>query len=234
MIARLRTFALLIIGLTAAANTCAQPGPRQDPAAIHAAVDNFLRAQTAGLPGKVTYTIGHVDPRVALPACPALEMFLPAGAKLWGSTSIGVRCGGGTPWSIYVTAQVRVVGEYLATARPLPQGQVIGAADLAVQSGDLTQMPAGILTDPQQAVGKTLAANLGPGQPLRQDMLRAPLVVQQGQQVKVQSAGNGFTVSTEGKALNNANDGQVAQVRTASGQTISGIARAGGIVELRF
>jgi flagella basal body P-ring formation protein FlgA len=95
-------------------------------------------------------------------------------------------------------------------------------------------MPAGILTDPQQAVGKTLGANLGPGQPLRQDMLRSPLVVQQGQQVKVQSSGDGFTVSTEGKALNNANDGQVAQVRTASGRTISGIARAGGIVELRF
>ena len=234
MTANIRILLLFFIALSAALDVNAQPGARQEPAAIQAAVENYLRTQTGGLPGKVTYTIGPVDPRVALPACPALEMFLPAGAKLWGSTSIGVRCGGGTPLSIYVTAQVRVVGEYLATARPLPQGHLLAAADIGVQTGDLTQMPAGILTDPQQAVGKTLGANLGPGQPLRQDMLRSPLVVQQGQQVKVQSSGDGFTVSTEGKALNNANDGQVAQVRTASGRTISGIARAGGIVELRF
>lgn len=227
-------FGICVILALAMGSAHAQMGERQDPLAMQKAVESYLRTQTGGLPGKVTVTVGAVDPRVVLPACPALEMFLPAGARLWGQTSVGVRCGGGTPWSIYVTAHVRVVGEYLVTARPLPHGQVLNATDIAAQSGDLTQLPSGILTDPQQAVGKTLAASLGPGQPLRQDMLRAPLVVQQGQSVKVQSSGSGFTVSTDGKALNNANDGQVAQVRTNSGQTVSGIARAGGIVELRF
>jgi flagella basal body P-ring formation protein FlgA len=110
----------------------------------------------------------------------------------------------------------------------------LAAADLALQDGDLTQLPAGILSDPQQAVGKTLAAALAPGQPLRQDMLRSPLVVQQGQTVKLQSSGHGFRVTAEGRALNNAQDGQVAQVRGTSGQTISGIARAGGVVEITF
>jgi flagella basal body P-ring formation protein FlgA len=41
-------------------------------------------------------------------------------------------------------------------------------------------------------------------------------------------------VSSEGKALNNATDGQIAQVRTSSGQTVSGIARTGGIVEVLY
>jgi flagella basal body P-ring formation protein FlgA len=41
-------------------------------------------------------------------------------------------------------------------------------------------------------------------------------------------------VSSEGKALNNASDGQVVQVRAASGQTISGIARPGGMVEVSY
>lgn len=50
--------------------------------------------------------------------------------------------------------------------------------------------------------------------------------------MRVVSKGKGFQVATEGKALNNAAAGQVVQVRTASGQTLSGIARADGTVEI--
>nr|WP_291983235.1 flagellar basal body P-ring formation chaperone FlgA [Candidatus Accumulibacter sp. ACC005] len=65
-------------------------------------------------------------------------------------------------------------------------------------------------------------------------MLTAPWAVQQGQSVKLQSTGAGFSVSNEGKALNNASDGQIAQVRTASGQVVSGVARPGGVVEVTY
>jgi flagella basal body P-ring formation protein FlgA len=212
----------------------ARAADRQEPFAIQQAVENYLRTQTAGLPGTVTYSVGAIDPRSVLPACPALEVFTPPGARLWGLTSLGVRCSGAAPWNIYVTAQIKVVGDYAVTARPLAQGQALTPADIAMQSGDLAQLPAGVLTDAQQAVGKTSLAALAPGQPLRQDLLRAPLVVQQGQTVVVNSSGRGFRVSADGKALNNAYEGQIAQVRTASGQTLSGVARAGGIVEIRF
>ena len=212
----------------------AQAGARQDPQVIQRAVENYLRAQTAGLPGTVTYTVGALDARSVLPACGAIEVYTPPGVRLWGNTSLGVRCSGTPPWNIYVTAQVRVVGNYAVTSRPVNQGQALTTSDITMQNGDLTQLPAGVLTDPQQAVGKTSLASLAPGQPLRQDLLRSPLVIQQGQSVVVHSSGRGFRVSADGKALNNAYDGQVAQVRTHSGQTISGIARAGGIVEITF
>ena len=148
------------------AEPAARANVRQDPRAIQQAVENYLRAQTAGLPGTVTYTVGAIDPRSALPACGALEVFTPAGARLWGLTSLGVRCSGDVAWNIYVAAQIKVVGDYAATARPLAQGQVLTAADITLQSGDLTQLPAGVLTDPQQAIGKTSTATLAPGLPL--------------------------------------------------------------------
>jgi flagella basal body P-ring formation protein FlgA len=46
--------------------------------------------------------------------------------------------------------------------------------------------------------------------------------------------GPGFSVTSEAKALNNANDGQLTQVRTPNGQVVSGIAKLGGIVELTY
>jgi flagella basal body P-ring formation protein FlgA len=41
-------------------------------------------------------------------------------------------------------------------------------------------------------------------------------------------------VTADGKSLSNATDGQIAQVRISTGQTVSGVARAGGIVDISF
>lgn len=208
--------------------------PLQTPASLQRAVAEFLRVQTAGLPGEASYAIGAIDPRLSLPACPTPEVFLPAGARLWGAGQVGVRCASPSPWVIYVPVTVRVTGAYVVTARALPGGHVLGPGDLATSQGDLTQLPAGMLSDPVTALGKTLSAPLAGGQPLRQDLLRNPVVVQQGQTVKLVSSGTGFSVTAEGRALTHAAEGQVAQVRSPSGNTVSGIARAGGIVEVRY
>jgi flagella basal body P-ring formation protein FlgA len=139
-----------------------------------------------------------------------------------------------SPWTIYVPARVQVVGEYLIAAAPLAQGQLLGPNDVAVVSGDLTSLPNGIVTDAGQAVGRTLSISLPAGAPLRGDSLRAQQVVKQGQTVRLVTSGPGFQVSAEGRALNNAADGQIAQARTASGQVVSGVARSGGVVEVAY
>lgn len=226
---------LLTLGLgCAAGGAIAQAPAMQTAAAIHQAVDQYLRQQTGGMPGKATYTIGGIDPRLVLPACANLDIFLPSGARLWGQGNLGVRCGGPTQWTIYVGVDVRISGNYLAAARAISPGQVLTSGDLAVQSGDLTLLPQGVLASPEAAVGRIAVSSITAGQALRHDQLRAPLAVQQGQSVKLLSGGNGFRVSAEGRALNNAQEGQVAQVRTGGGQTVSGVARAGGTVEVTF
>jgi len=231
---RIAIVMLAVLGAVSGTAAFAQAPAVQSAAGIHQAVDQFLRQQTAGMPGKTTYTIGAVDPRLGMPACSALEAVVPAGARLRGQTNLGVRCGGPVPWTIYVNVDVRVSGSYLTASHALAPGQVISAADLAVQNGDLTLLPQGVLASADTAIGKISVASIAAGQPLRYDLLRAPLAVQQGQSVKLLSGGNGFRVSAEGRALNNAQDGQLAQVRTGSGQTVSGVARAGGTVEIAF
>ena len=207
---------------------------QQPHSTIQRAIEEYVRVQTNGLPGKATISAGAIDPRLALAACAAMDVFTPPGSRLWGNTSVGVRCGAPTAWTIYVSVSVRVSGPYVATARALSPGEALSQGDLTVMQGDLTQMPAGIVTDVSQAVGKTVAASVGAGQALRADVLRTPNAILQGQNVKVVSQGNGFQVSADGKAITNAAVGQVAQIRMNSGQTLSGIARADGTVEMKF
>lgn len=206
---------------------------RQEIPSILKAVENYVRGETAGFPGQVSISVGAVDPRLNLPACQALELFIPAGDRLWGQATVGVRCNSQTPWTVYVPVSVKVMANVVHAARPLAQGQPVSATDVTVQKADLAQLPAGILTEPAQAVGKTLVSSIASGQPLRQDLLRLPFVVLQGQSVKLLAQGRGFNVSSEGKALAAAAAGQVVQVRTHSGQIINGIARPDGIVEVR-
>lgn len=225
---------LILSAGVALAQPAAKPAGRQDPAALRDIAEQYLQAQSAGLPGVVTITVGSVDGRLNLAACPAPQAFQQPGAKPWGKTTVGVRCTAPAAWTVYIQAQVSVQGKYVATAVPIVQGQSIDASQLVMTSGDLAALPNGVVTDMAQAVGRSSAMSLAAGSPLRVDMLRSKPVVQQGQAVRVVSRGAGFSVSTEAKAIGNAGEGQVVQVRAQNGAILSGVAKTGGMVEVVF
>ncbi len=206
----------------------------QDPAPVRKAIESWLKVHTRGLPGEVSFEVGGLDPGNRLAPCAAFEVSRPPGAQPWGRTSVMVRCLGEAGWRVFVPVHIRVKAEYLISARPIPQGQVIVAEDLTAQVGDLADLPGNILTDSSLAIGRTANVSIPAGRPLRADMLRAVVVVRQGQTVKLVSRGPGFVVSNEGRALNNAAAGQLAQVRLGNGQVISGIAQEGGVVEVSY
>jgi flagella basal body P-ring formation protein FlgA len=206
----------------------------QDLGAVKKAVEAFVRVQGKELPGRASFAIGSIDPRLHLPPCDALEPFMPAGGRLWGNTTVGVRCAAPASWTVYVPVTVKVTGQVVVTARPLASGQTIGQADLMMQQGELTQLPAGVVSAPEQALGKTVTTGVAAGQPVRLDMLRAPTVVRAGQVVRMVAKGQGFQVSSEGRALSTAILGQTVSVRTSSGQVVSGVAQENGVVEIPF
>src|SRR5262245_5542807 len=224
---------VLALMLAAAAPVrAAEPAAQQSIAAIQRAVEDFLHREIQGLPGTTSFTVGPIEPRLNLAPCPFLETFAAPGTRPLGRSSVGVRCSGPTPWSIYVPVTIRLLSEYVVSARPLPQGATVAATDLTIQRGDLAQLPAGIITSREAAVGRKLTVGVAAGQPIREDILRMPLIVQQGQAVTVISRGRGFQVSADGRAITSAHAGQVVQVRMSSGQVISGIARPGPVVEV--
>jgi flagellar basal body P-ring formation protein FlgA len=214
----------------------AQPAPlpgQQDPEAIRSAALAFLQQQSAGLPGKVDITVAPAFPR-GLTSCTALAPFMPTGARMWGRTTVGVRCAGERPWTIYLQARISLHATYYLAARAMAPGEVLTAADLVARDGDLTGLPQAIVTDPAQAVGSVTLMRVAGGMPLRRDMLKSASAISIGQTVRVVAAGDGFAISAEGSALNNASPGQQVRVKTANGQIISGIAKDGATVEIQL
>ncbi len=207
---------------------------KQDPALLRQAVEQFLQSRSVGLPGRVEITIGKIDPRLNLAECLSTDAFLPPNSRVWGKTTVGVRCAAPTAWTIYVQANVSVFGDYFAAAVPLAQGQIVDQNSLLKMQGDLTTLPPGIITEASQAIGRSVAMSIQSGAPLRVDGLRAQVAVQQGQMIRLVSGGAGFRVSAEAKAITSANAGQLVQVRTGAGQIISGVAKMGGLVEVSF
>ena len=221
------------LGMVLLTDAAAQEKARQNTAAIRQAADHFLQTQ-AGALGETSIQVGRIDDRLNLPACTALQAFLPQGSRAWGKTTVGVRCTAPAPWTVYVAATVRVNGSYVAAATPLAQGQLISPSDVTMIRGDLTALPAGVVTDLSMAVGRTAAATVAVGMPLRHDAVRSQQAVRQGQVVRLVSSGPGFKVSVEGRALTNASEGQMAQAKTPSGSVVSGVARLGGVMEVTY
>ena len=207
---------------------------RQDLLALQKTAEQFMRVQSTGLQGSINIITEPVDSRTILPACQDLQAFLPNGARLWGKTTVGIKCIAPSQWTIYVRATVQVIAEYIVTAAPLVQGQVIGPNDISKIKGDLSNLPSGIITESSQAIGRTANISLALGTPLRQDALRSNRVIQQGQVVRIVSIGSGFQITTEGRSLSNASEGQIAQAKTPAGQVVSGVAKAGGIIEINY
>ncbi|RJX34218.1 MAG: flagellar basal body P-ring formation protein FlgA [Oxalobacter sp.] len=225
----------LFVALFAASASFAQTaGPRQDLEVLRSKVEQLLKAQSAGMPGEIKVVVHPLDPRTSLAACDAPEAFMLPGRRAWGKTSVGVRCNAPAKWTAYVKATVKVTGEYLVAAKPLAQGHIVSQDDLVKIKGDLATLQPGVMTNSKEILGQKVSMSIPLGAPIRKSWLRPQLAVQSGQTVRLVSLGSGFRVTAEGRALGSANEGQLVQTRTPSGQTVSGIARSGGVVEVTF
>ncbi|SCZ85628.1 Putative flagella basal body P-ring formation protein (modular protein) [Nitrosomonas mobilis] len=197
------------------------------------AIENFVAQETRNLPGDIIIKSGVPNSRLTRQPCEHLETFLPAGARMWGKFSVGVRCHGVNGWILYVPVEIAVITQTVHAAHTISTGKLLLEQDMIMKEVDLTRFSRDVLLDPRQAVGKMTATSLAAGQPIRQIQLRAPHVITRGQKVQLIVTGTGFSVSTEGSALTDAAAGELVQVRNSAGRVISGLAHQDGRVEIR-
>lgn len=204
----------------------------QDSAPVQRVVQQFLQKQLRGGPADYSIQVSPLDPGNQLVPCRQFEAFFAPGQTAWGKTTVGVRCKDSAGWVIHVAANVRIFGEYVVSATALSAGKPLTLGDVRTERGELSELPSNVITDPVRVIGRNLKYSVAANLPIRADNLNQPTVIQAGQTVRLVFKGEGFEVSNEGRALHNAQEGQVVQVRMNNGQLMSGIARQNGVVEV--
>ncbi|CAO97088.1 flagellar basal body P-ring formation chaperone FlgA [Erwinia tasmaniensis] len=153
------------------------------------------------------------------PACDTPQFSLPGNSRMWGNISVAANCDRNRR---YIQVQVQVTGSYVVATRQISQGEAISASDVRMEQGRLDTLPARTLMQPGEAIGAVTLRDITPGQPMTLMMMRQAWRVKAGQTVIVYASGDGFSISSEGKAMNNAAALQSVRVRMNSGQIVMG------------
>jgi flagella basal body P-ring formation protein FlgA len=201
---------------------------------IREAVRAFVAAEL-DRPG-AQIQMSELDPRLRLTACDqALACTFAPGAGRSGRTTVGVRCPGSRPWTIYVPVTVRHLQPVVVLTRPGAFGEVIGPDDVRVEPRDVSQLPSGHFSDPAQVLGQRLTRAVAAGQPLPRLAVATPVVVKRGQRVSIIAATGGVEVRMAGTALADGGVGDTIRVRNlSSAREVEGVVDSGGQVRVRM
>ncbi|MFW5816013.1 MAG: flagellar basal body P-ring formation chaperone FlgA [Wenzhouxiangella sp.] len=219
--------AWLLIGPVAAGTESMQPLK-----SIREAAESFVLEQLdSGAPG-VTAEAGRLDPRLRLAACDEpLEAFHAAGSRLGGNTSVGVRCSGTRPWRIYVPVKVSREVEVAVLARSLPRGASLDAAAVRMQRLDTQTLGFGYYDDLAQVTGQTLRRAAAAGTVLTPALVDIPPTVRKDEQVTLLAQRAGIAIRAPGRAMADAQTGDIVRVRNLSSeQIVEGVVRGPGEV----
>lgn len=194
--------------------------------------DALAQAQAGGLPLRMEVSVGTLDSRLRLAPCARVEPYLPAGARLWGRTRLGLRCvDGPTRWNVFLPITVKAFGPAWVLAGNVGTGAVLSEQDAIEAEVDWAAEPAAIVANPKDWVGQTATRPLSAGQALRQNMVRAPDLFKAGSAVRVVVQGPGYAVTSSGQAMSAGAQGQNVRVRMANGRIIGGTVLEDGTIE---
>jgi flagella basal body P-ring formation protein FlgA len=225
---------IVLAWLTSPLFLCAQEPPKSTPApqatsarnfenlpSIEQRVLKFLKNHPGVAPDS-KLEISLVDAPANLPACQEVSTYLPGNPiKVTGTVRVAVRCQAPTTWLLYVTAKILTLQKYWVWADDVPSGTVLTGQELTERSAWTDQAPAGAVSDLNFFIGKTLKQNTTKGSLATTSLIKIAPV-----------NGNGFKISTDGRALSSALPGQSIQVKMSTGQLVSGVAAADGSVEI--
>lgn len=197
--------------------------PFSQAADLQAQLTSLFAQRLAGFSDEVVVNIR--TPQGQLPACDQPTLSVVGSAKLWGNMNVMANCAG---TKRFVQVEVQATGNYVVAVQPVARGATLQAGSVALQRGRLDQLPPRTMLDINMAQDAVSLRDLVPGQAIQLSMVRQAWRIKAGQRVQVVASGDGFSVNSEGQAMNNAAVAQNARVRMASGQIVSGTVNSDG------
>lgn len=188
---------------------------------IRAAARDYVIHNLDALAGDLVVEPTALDSRLRLSRCrEPLEAFLPNGSIGPGNLTVGVRCTGTRPWSLYVPVAVKVMQPVAVLARAKSRGEILGPSDFIMEERDTTSLRAGHFNEPEALVGMRMRLSLAAGGVVSHRHLERPSLVKRGERVLLISGTPGFSVQMYGRALADAAAGERVRVENSSSNRV--------------
>jgi flagella basal body P-ring formation protein FlgA len=174
--------------------------------------------------------IRPLDNRIQLADCGEQLTTLPSTQQhVLGAMSVGVRCNGPQPWTLYVRGNVTAQQAVPVLKHAMGRGDIIGPGDITVEQRLIGSDTGGTITDPEDLLGYAARRPLRQGDEIQFSDVVAPQIIERGQQVTILSAYGGLQVSMQGKALANGAAGdRVLVTNLSSGKRVEGVVNPRG------
>ncbi|HXP31689.1 MAG TPA: flagellar basal body P-ring formation chaperone FlgA [Stellaceae bacterium] len=227
------SFLFFCFCLYASAAFASPAPPEQDAAAIRAAIQAAAAARLdAFKDASLAIDVGEIDPRLHLPACPALAVTLPP----MNAATMTAKVACDEPaWTIYVPVRVQAWVDAVVAAGNLAPNTNLTAANLAIGRVDLFAGAGAVVTDRNAAEGKILRTGLSAGTPLRTQLLDLPIAVHRGQKVVLMLEDSIMTIKAIAVALEDGRVGQSIMLQNPeSKKTIRATVAGDGTAEMKF
>lgn len=181
-------------------------------------------------------TLGKLDRRLRLAPCAnQMESFAPNRRQSEFRMTVGVRCTGAKPWTVYVPVVIDKWANVIVAAHPLARGTKVDAADFSLKKEKISRLRRGYFAEATPLIGKITKRNLRSGQIIKASHLADPKLVQKGEKVIISAATAGININMYGEALKDGAKGELIKVRNLSSrQTIQAEVIRAGVVEVRL
>ena len=159
----------------------------------------------------------NLDPRLSLALCDKpLEAFSTGNSRQLARTTVGIKCTGEKPWTLYVPVTVEALASVVFTSRPLLRGQALAPDALEVREVPLTRVPVNHLSNTSQLTGMETARPLQAGVPLTLNAVKPRQLIKQGQEVVIVASSGGIRVRMTGVAMRSGTRGDLIPVENNS------------------
>ncbi len=181
---------------------------------IRAVVTEFLASNSRHSQTPPTIDVSPLDRRLKLARCSRpLKAFLLPASRSFGRVSVGVRCKGKRPWTIYTSALVKLFKNVVILSERLERGTEIMTHHLSLKRIDISTLRAGYLVAPKQAIGKKLKRTQQAGSVLNQRQLTTPFMVKKGGAVTIIASNKRLSIRMSGKALSSGAKGDRIRIK---------------------
>ncbi|MGD8334442.1 MAG: flagellar basal body P-ring formation chaperone FlgA [Desulfobacterales bacterium] len=150
-----------------------------------------MRIKEIRVPGNVILPKGRITYNVTAPRK----------QKLMGRCPITVdfSVNGSVHKKVWTTAMIEVLGSVVVTRKPLGRHKPITEDDIEMQTLDLSNLPANVLTDREAVIGKRTKRAVGAQTPLRADSIELPPLVKRGDLVVIIAESENLKITTLGQ-----------------------------------